>query len=319
VSTPATDCDVAIIGAGPAGLTAGIYAARAGLAALIFESAAPGGQAATTDLVENFPGFPEPVSGFELAEAMRRQAERWGCGFRSAAVAAVEAVPGTAAWKLRTDAGDIAALAVVAASGARARRLGVPGEDKFWGRGVSTCAICDAALYRGKHVVVVGGGDTAVQEAAFLARFAGRITMVHRRERRRAFRATEDRLAAAAGGKVTELLETRVVEILGGDRVTGVRLEAVKGGRQSELPCDGVFVLVGFVPSSDYLPADVLRDEQGYVLADEDMATSVPGIYACGDVRKKSLRQIVVSCGEGAVAAHSEQNYIEKLKGTAYE
>ena len=313
------DCDVAIIGGGPAGLTAGIYAARGGLAAAIIEPGAGGGQVASTDAIENYPGFPGPVSGRDLAENMRRQAERCGCRFSSAAVTAVEAGAAPPAWRLRTDAGDLSALAVIAASGARPRKLGVPGEEKFWGRGVSCCATCDGAFYRGKHVVVVGGGDAAVTEATFLTRFAGHITMIHRRERRRAARANQLRLDSAGQGKLTHRLESRVVEILGGEKVSGVLVEEIRTGRRFEVACEGVFIFVGFDPVSAYLPDEVLRDERGCVITNEDMATSAPGIFACGDLRKKALRQIVVSCGEGAVAAHSAQNYLEKLRGTAYE
>jgi len=315
----AADCDVAVVGAGPAGLTAGLYAARAGLAAVVFESAAPGGQAATTEAIENYPGFPEPVSGQVLAEAMRRQAERHGCRFRSAEVLAVAAAAGAPAWSLRTDGGDCTALAVIAANGARPARLGIPGEERFWGRGVSCCATCDGALFRGKRLAVVGGGDTAVQEAAFLARFAGHITLVHRRKRLRAGSASQKRLAEAAGGKIEYLFEARPVEVLGGERVTGLRVERVATGERLDVPCEGVFVFVGFVPSTAYLPEAVRRDEHGYLLTDEHMATSAPGVFACGDVRRKVLRQIVTACAEGAVAAHSAQEYLDKLRGTSYE
>jgi thioredoxin reductase (NADPH) len=173
-------------------------------------------------------------------------------------------------------------------------------------------------FYRDKEVVVVGGGDTAVKEAAFLTRFASRITLVHRRDRLRANAANRERLAAHAA-KVEYLFGSRVVEIRGDQTVTGVLVEKVDGGERSELACDGVFLFVGYQPSSGYLPAGVARDERGYVLTDEDMATAVPGIYACGDVRRKLLRQVVTACGEGATAAFAAQHHVEKLKGTAYE
>lgn len=320
MGAPASDLDVAVVGGGPGGLTAGIYAARAGLKATVFESAVFGGQAASTDLVENYPGFPEPIAGAELAENMRRQAERCGCGLASSGVSGLERAgdgPG-AGWTLRTDSGPVSALTVVAASGARPARLGVPGEEKFWGRGISCCATCDGAFFRGREVVVVGGGDTAVKEAAFLTRFASHVTLVHRRDRLRAGHANRERLAAA-GGKVTLRLESRVVGILGGEKVSGVRLEHVRTGERAELACEGVFLFVGFLPNSDWLPPEVKRNERGYVLTDEDMATSAPGVFACGDVRSKPFRQIVTACGEGALAAHSAQDHIERLRGTAYE
>jgi len=316
---PSVDSDVAIVGAGPAGLTAGLYAARAGLAAMVFESGAGGGQAASTDMIENYPGFPEPVSGFALADAMRTQAERHGCRFQNAEVLAVAAAAASPAWALRTDAGISTALAVIAAHGARPARLGIPGEDRFWGRGVSCCATCDGAFYRGKRIVVVGGGDTAAQEATFLTRFASHITLVHRRVRLRATHASQKRLAEEGRGKIEYLFKARPVEILGTNKVEGLRIEKLATGEQLTLPCEGVFVFVGFVAASGYLPTGVARDEHGYILTDEHMAVGVPGIFACGDVRKKVLRQIVTACAEGAIAAHSAQEYIDKLRGTSYE
>jgi thioredoxin reductase (NADPH) len=315
---PETDCDVAIIGAGPAGLTAGIYAARAGLKAVVLERVSPGGQLATTDVVENYPGIREPIGGFELADAMRAQAEGFGCELRSEEVQGIDVAADSPLRIVKTAAGEVRALGIVVASGARPRRLGVPGEDRFWGRGVSCCATCDGMFYRGKKVVVVGGGDTAVKEAAFLTRFATHISLVHRRDRLRATEANRQRLAEH-GDQISYLLESKVVEILGDETVSGVRLRALKSGEEHELACDGVFLFVGYDPSSDYLPAGVERDERGYVLTDENMATGVEGIFACGDVRKKLLRQVVTACGEGATAAFAAQHYIEKLKGTAYE
>ncbi len=313
------DCDVAVVGAGPAGLTAGLYAARAGLSTVIFESGTGGGQAASTDVIENYPGFPEPVSGFALADAMRRQAERHGCRFRNAEVIALTSSTGAPAWELRTDEGTSTALAVIAANGAKPARLGIPGEDRFWGRGVSCCATCDGAFYRGKRIAVIGGGDTAVQEAAFLTRFASHITMVHRRSRLRATHVVQKRLTEEGRGKLDYLLEARPVEILGDDKVRGLRVEKLPTGEKVDVPCEGIFVFVGFAPSSAYLPQAVGRDERGYILTDEHMATAAPGVFACGDVRKKVLRQIVTACAEGAVAAHSAQNYIDRLRGTSYE
>ncbi len=315
---PKTDLDITIVGGGPAGLTAGIYAARAGLSVAIFERGAVGGQAAITDAVENYPGVTGEVSGFDLAAAMRSQAESFGCAFRSEEVTAVEAPDDSQVLEVVSAAGRTSALAVIAASGANPRRLDVPGEDRFWGRGISSCATCDGMFYRGKRVVVVGGGDTAVKEATFLTRFAERISLVHRRDRLRATKANQDRLAAH-GEKVEYLLGSRVVEIHGEQAVSGVLLEDVESGKRRELACDGVFLFVGYVPVSGYLPDGVGRDERGYVLTDENMATSVPGIYACGDVRKKLLRQIVTACGEGATAAFAAQHRVEEIKGTAYE
>jgi len=315
---PAADSDIAVVGAGPAGLTAGIYAARAGLRTAILEGRAPGGQLAATDVIENFPGLPAAVGGAELSERMREQAERFGCTLRSAEVTAVRAAGPGQGFAVEAGPESLSARAVIAASGARPRRLGVPGEERFWGRGVSCCATCDGMFYRGKEVVVVGGGDTAVKEAVFLTRFASRLTLVHRRERLRADRANQERLAAHSG-KVTCALGQRVVAILGEEKLRGVVLEAVEGGARRELACEGVFLFVGFDPNSAWLPAGVERDARGYVITDQDMTTAVPGLFACGDVRRRLLRQVVTACGEGATAAHAAQGYLERLSGTSYD
>lgn len=314
---PQADSDVIVVGAGPAGLTAGIYAARAGLSVTIMEQRAAGGQMAATDVVENYPGCDEPVGGFDLGERMRRQAERFGCALREAAVTALEPASDSPLVGVVTAGERLSALAVIAASGAVPRRLGVPGEERFWGRGVSCCATCDGMFYRGKRVVVVGGGNTAVKEAVFLTRFARHITLVHRRDRLRAAHADQERLAAHSA-KVEYLFSHRVTEILGGERVEGVRVEAPGGGGTRELACDGVFLFVGYEPSASYLPEAVQRDGHGYVVTDEEMRTSVPGILACGDVRRQPLRQIVTACAGGAVAAFSAQHRIDDIRGTAY-
>jgi len=314
--TSETDIDIAVIGAGPAGLTAGIYAARAGLEVAVFEAQFAGGQMATTDLVENLPGLADAIGGMELADRMRAQAERFGARIETAEVTAL-AREGEA-WKLATSAGEIRTLAVIVATGAKPRRLGVAGEDRFWGRGVSCCATCDGAFYKGKEVVVVGGGDAAVKEAHFLTRFASKITLVHRRDRLRATQALQDELAEH-GDQIEMAWKTVVEEILGEEKVTGVRLRDLASGETRELACDGVFVFVGFEPQTAFLPAEVERDQRGYVLTNESMETDVPGLYACGDARKKLLRQIVTACGEGATAAFAAGHYVERLKGTAYE
>ena len=313
-----TDCDIAVIGAGPAGLTAAIYAARAGLRVTVFEARAPGGQAAATDIVENYPGLDGPIGGFELADRMRKQAEGFGARLESAEVISIEAPDDSPVRTVKTGAGSVTALAVIAASGAYPKRLGVPGEEKFWGRGVSCCATCDGMFYRGKKVVVVGGGDTAVKEAVFLTRFASDIVMVHRRDRLRASEANQKRLAGHSE-KVSYMLQSRLLEIRGDETVSGVLVENVATGEQQELTCDGVFLFVGYVPSSGCLPEGVERSKLGYVVTDDEMRTAVEGVFACGDVRRKLLRQIVTACGEGATAAFAAQHHVESLKGTAYE
>lgn len=311
------DYDIAIIGAGPAGLTAGIYTARADLSTVIIEALTPGGQVAVTDTVENYPGFPDPVVGFELAQKMQAQAARWGAELKTGKVTSIERDEPNRCWKLRLDGSAISALAVIVATGGTPRRLGIPGEEEFWGHGVSCCATCDGPLYRDKRVVVVGGGDTAVQEAHFLTRFVRKLFLVHRRDRLRANQTLQEQLLAD-GDKVELVWNAVPTEIQGKDRVEAVAVKNVKDESTRNIPCDGVFIFIGFTPNSDFLRGTVEMDEQGYVLTDEQMASSAPGVFACGDVRKNSPRQIVVACGEGAAAAIAAQHYVEELKGTAY-
>ncbi len=310
--------DLAIIGSGPGGLSAGIYGARAGLKTVILERLTSGGQVITTDVVENYPGFVDPISGYELVERMTGQAAKFGVETRSVEVTGIN-VPLEEDYKILS-LGDesLSTLSVIIAAGAEHRRLGVPGEDRFWGRGVSCCATCDGMFYRDKHVVVVGGGDTAVKEALFLTRFASKITLTHRRDRLRATKILQDRILAMSD-KIEFAWKSVVKEIMGDDKVEAVRLGSVDDGAERILECDGVFVFVGFVPNTEFLHGSVELDERGYVITDDDMATSVPGVFACGDARKKLFRQIVTACGEGATAAYAAQIYVEEVKGMAYE
>jgi thioredoxin reductase (NADPH) len=310
--------DLAVIGGGPAGLSAGIYGARAGLSTVILERLSPGGQVMTTDIVENYPGFTEPIGGYELAEKMLEQATKFGVEIRSGEVTGIDLSPGDDQKLLSLGDESLSALAVIIATGAHHRRLGIPGEERFWGRGVSCCATCDGMFYRDRRVVVVGGGDTAVKEAIFLTRFASEITLVHRRDRLRATKILQDRILAL-GDKVKFVWKTVVKEILGEDLVQAVRLQSVDDGEESVLECDGVFIFVGFTPNTEFLRGFVELDERGYVITDDNMAGSIPGVFACGDARKKLLRQIVTACGEGATAAYAAQMYVEDIKGTAYE
>ena len=303
------DCDAAVIGAGPAGLTAGMYLARAGLRAVVVEKLAPGGQAATTDVVENYPGFDEPVGGFDLAEAMRRQAEKFGAEIRTGEATGIERA-GDGEMVVRLADGELRCRAVVVATGARHRRLGIPGEEKFWGRGISCCATCDGMFYKGRRVAVVGGGDTAIKEAAFLTRFASEITVVHRRDRLRAAKALQDRIFSF-GDQVGFAWDAVAEEVVGDEHVEGLRVRNVKTGQTRVIECEGVFMFVGFTPNTDFLRGAVDLDEKGYVLTDEEMAASVAGVYAAGDCRKRPFRQIVTACGEGAVAAHAIEEALE--------
>lgn len=311
--------DLAIIGGGPAGLTAGIYGARAGLSTVILEKLSPGGQVVTTDILENYPGFTEPIGGYELVDRMVEQATKFGVKIQNSEVNGIEIVEGKDYKFLSlADGNKLSAIGIIIATGANHKHLDVPGEDRFWGRGVSCCATCDGMFYKGKRVVVVGGGDTAVKESLFLTRFASHITLVHRRDRLRATKVLQDRILNMKD-KIDFAWKTVIKEIMGDTNVEAVRLASVDTGEERILECDGVFVFVGFVPSTEFLKGIVEMDEKGYIITDDNMATSVQGIFACGDARKKLLRQIITACGEGATAAFAAQHYIENIKGSAYE
>ncbi|MDQ7821518.1 MAG: thioredoxin-disulfide reductase [Candidatus Eremiobacteraeota bacterium] len=307
--------EVIIAGAGPAGLTAALYAARAGLRALVLEKKYPGGQMALTDLVENYPGFPEGIGGWDLTEVMQKQAEKFGVTIVTDTVTGFEKADGTL-HLIKTEGGSYRAPAVIIATGASYRKLGVPGEDQFYGRGVSQCATCDGALYKGKKVLVVGGGDTAVQEALFLTKFCSHIDIIHRRDRFRAVKALSDKLLNEKE-KVTVHFNTILRAIEGEKIVERAVVADVTSGKETIIPLDGVFVFIGLEPVSCYIRDYLALDERGYVVTDEEMRTSRDGVFACGDVRHKTLRQIITACGEGAIAAFSAQHYIESLEGMA--
>ena len=311
--------DVVIVGAGPAGLTAGIYAGRAGLSVAILERQYPGGQAFVTDLIENYPGFPDGISGYELAERMRNQAEAFGVQIvTDNEVLGIEEDRASDHKLVQASSGlKISALAVIIATGATYRKLGVPGEDRFWGKGISSCATCDAALYRDKHVIVVGGGDAAIQEALFLAKFVGKLTLVHRRDRLRAAKVLQDRIFELAP-KVQFLWNSVLTAISGRELVESVSVENRQTGETEVIGCDGVFIFVGFVPNSSFVSSYVDMDESGRIITGENMATSVTGVFACGDVRKGALRQVVSACGEGAAAAVAAEHYVDEKKGDTY-
>lgn len=302
--------DVVIIGGGPAGLTAGIYAARARLKAVLVEKGFPGGQVPTADLIENFPGFPEGIGGMALAELFASQARKAGLETLTAEAAQLTVEKGE--FRIIIDTGDtLSTRSLIMATGARWNVLDVPGEEALRGRGVSYCATCDGPLFKGKEVVVVGGGDTAVGDALFLAKFAKKVTIVHRRDKLRAAKVLQER--ALANERIRICWNSLVTKIDGRSKVESVVLKDVAGHAESTLTCDGVFVLIGVKPNSAIVKGIVDTDEAGAISTDGDMHTSRRGIFACGDVRKKALRQIVTACGEGAAAAFSAQHYIESL------
>ncbi len=310
--------DVVIIGGGPAGLTAGMYAARADLRTLAITGDSTVSQVTITDLIENYPGIPDGINGFDLAERLKTQAVQFGLKTASGDVTAVTAKQwgGKDGWEVAAGAMRYGALAVVIATGANWRRLGVPGEERFIGKGVSFCATCDGPFYRNRDVAVVGGGDTAIQEAIYLTRFAKKVTVIHRRDRLRATAILQKR--ALENPKIAFVWNS-VVESIGGlDLVQWVRLKDVKTGATRELSADGVFIFVGLTPNTAAFRGLVALDKGGYVTVDANMQTSVPGIFACGDCTAKRLRQVVTACGDGATAAFSAQLYCEDLKGEAY-
>lgn len=298
--------DVIVLGAGPAGLTAALYCARAKLSTLLVEKGSSGGQMLTTDEIENYPGFPEGISGAALAKHMEQQALRFGA-VRLAATAQTLDIRG----KLRvvgTNRGDFAAKVVIIASGAVPRPLGCPGEKQLRGRGVSYCAVCDAAFYEECRVAVVGGGDAAVEEALYLTRFATEVLLIHRRDTLRATKVVQER--ALANPKLTILWDTVVEEITGGDMVQAVRLRNLKTGQVRDENVDGIFVYVGHDPCHAFCEGSDCIGTQRYIKTDEDMCVGVPGIYAVGDVREKKLRQVVTAAADGAIAATHAEKYI---------
>lgn len=296
--------ELIIIGGGPAGLAAGIYAARDGLDCLLFEKNAQGGQLALTSEIANYPGFATPISGHELAGRMREHAARFGLAAHAETVTALE-VEGNA-FLVATDKRRCRSRAVIVAAGSSYRTLGVPGEERLMGRGVSYCGSCDGPLFRGGSLVVVGGGDTALEEALFLTRFAARIRLVHRRSELRAKRYLQK--LAHGHPKMEFALGTVIREIRGQERVTGVVIEDVQNGGIFELACDGVFVFVGAQPNTGFLQGCCACDGKGYVVTGCDMRTSVRGVFAAGDVRAGSVRQIASAVGDGVTALiHAEQ------------
>ncbi len=305
----AWDYDVIIIGGGPAGLTAGLYAGRARLKALMVEKLIHGGQMMTTDLVENYPGFPEGISGPELSDRMRRQAERFGLEIKTGEVTEIR--PRQPVHTVVLEDGELTAPALIIATGARYKHLGVPGEEELTGRGVSFCATCDGALYRDQEIALVGGGDTALTEAIFLTRFVKKIHLIHRRDAFRGAKYLQEQVLALE--KVQVHWNSVVEAFLGESALEAVRLKNVQTGEVSDLPVSGCFVAIGITPNTGFLKNLLPLDEWGFLFTDPDMATQIPGIFAAGDVRSKNLWQIATAVGDGAIAANSVENYLHTL------
>ncbi len=306
-----TGFDIVIIGGGPAGLSAGLYAARAALKTLLLEKAMPGGNAATTDRIENYPGFPEGIPGPELVMKMDEQARKFGLQVTFAEVRAVSQLP-AGDFRINTDTGEIAARSVIIATGTRSRSLGVPGEDSFRGRGVSYCATCDGAFFQGEKVAVVGGGDAALQEGIFLTRFAPKVYLIHRRHELRATPVLQTRAASQPG--LEFILDSVVTEILGSNQVEAVKIKNLPTGEEKAVAVNGVFVYIGKEPGTEVFKGLIDLDGSGYIITDSRMQTSREGIFAAGDVRQTPLRQVVTAVADGAVAAVSAGEYLTGKK-----
>ncbi len=311
--------DVIILGSGPAGYTAALYTSRAFLKTLVLTGIAPGGQLTTTTDVDNFPGFPGGIQGPALMMEMKKQAERFGTNVASDVISNIQILPISNTTNkpinkfiVQGQKESYEGRSVIVATGAQAQYLGLPSEQKFMGKGVSACATCDGFFFRGKEVIVVGGGDTAMEEATFLTTFATKVTIIHRRSEFRASAIMLDR--ARKNPKISFLTDKTVEEILGGSVVTGVRLKDGKSGRVEEVKTDGVFLAIGHTPSTEFLKGVVELDEKGYVVVKET-ATSVPGIFAAGDCVDHRYRQAIVAAGQGCMAAMDAQKWLSEQHG----
>ncbi len=299
--------DVMIIGGGGAGLTAALYASRANLSTILFERLVPGGQIASTDLVENYPGFPEGILGPEIAQKMEAQAVRYGAFVSHEEV--INLSRGGSIFEAASAEVIFSARSVILTMGASYRTLGVPKEKELTGKGVSYCATCDGAFFKGKKVIAVGGGDSALQEGIFLTRFAEHVSIIHRRDALRASPILQER--AKINPKMNFLWNTVVDKIEGKEKVTSVLLRNVKTGETRKFPTDGVFVFIGHNPNSSLVKDFVMLDKEGYVVTDAVYAASVPGVFAAGEVREGAVRQLVAACGEGCAAALAAQAYLD--------
>lgn len=298
--------DLLIIGAGPAGMTAAIYAARFKLKTRILEKFSYGGQILLSPSIENYPGFPEGVSTFELMERFKKQVEDLGLEIESRDVLSLVSKEGN--FSIKTDSGDFDARAVIIASGAASKRLGVKGEDRFIGKGVSYCGTCDGPLFKQKDIVVVGGGDRALEDAIFLTSYANNVYLLHRRDEFRASGILVDK--AKSNPKIKIILNTVLEEIIGLESVNGVRIKNVQTNEVSEIMCQGVFIFVGIIPNTKFASGFVELCPENFIIINQQMQTSKEGVFACGDCARKSLYQVVSACGEGAIAADSVHKYL---------
>ncbi len=304
--------DVLIVGGGPAGFAAALYCARAGLSAVVLEGTSPGGQMSTTDCIENYPGLEAPLGGLDLALRMKEEAERFGASFAFARVTALDL---TGPQKLaQTTAGPFAGSALILATGADPRPLGVPEEDALRGRGLSYCATCDGMFFKGKTVAVVGGGDSAAAEAILLARLCKQVYLIHRRDTLRCDRSYLPALEKAEN--LEFVWNAQVTRLLHETLITGVEVTDRTDGSSRVIPCDGVFVAIGRTPATELVQGVLEMDEGGWLLVDESTRTSIPGVFAAGDLRRKPLRQVITAASDGAVAARAAEEYLSGLNAS---
>ena len=301
--------DMIIVGGGPGGYTAALYGARAGLDTLILEKLSAGGQMALTDQIDNYPGFEDGIDGFSLGEKMLRGAERFGAQTKMAEVRAVRL--SGAVKEIETAVGTLYGRTVILATGATPRALGVAGEKELIGKGISYCASCDGMFYRGKTVVIVGGGNTAAADAILLSRICEKVFVVHRRDTLRATKIYHEPLMKAEN--ISFCWNSTVSELLHEDKLTGVKVRNIHTGEETEIPCDGLFVCIGREPASELVKGQLELDGAGYIVADESTRTSLPGVYAVGDVRTKAFRQVVTAVGDGATAAYYADEYLTQI------
>lgn len=296
--------DLVIIGGGPAGLTAALYAGRSRLDTLLIEKLAIGGLILMSESIENFPGFPGGIPTHELMARMETQVKELGVKIESEEVLDLDC----AGKVINTATGSHQAGAIIIASGSRPRKLNVPGEQQYTGRGVSYCATCDAPFFKGKRVVIVGGGNAVAEEAIYLSRFASNVSVIHRRQDLRASMILQERMQQ--NNKINFILNSIVTQIKGSNKVESVAVKDLLSGQENDFACDGVFIYIGYEPETIFLKNKLQMDEAGFILTDENMATSASGVFACGDCRKKGFYQVINACGDGAVAADSAYKFI---------
>ncbi|MFN4216875.1 MAG: thioredoxin-disulfide reductase [Brevinematales bacterium] len=303
--------DVIIVGSGPAGMTAAIYTGRSLLKTLVLEKIGSGGQAALTELIENYPGFPQGINGYELSQRMEEQAKNFKASFEYADVQKITR-DNEGLFHVYTESREFLSKTVIVATGASPKKLGIPNEEKFIGRGISFCATCDAAFYKDKIVAVIGGGDSAVEEGMFLTKFAKKVYLIHRRDQLRAAKIVQERAFKTPGMEF--IWNTIVEEVKGENFLEAIKLKNIKTGETSYLDVNGMFLYIGLYPNTSFLE-EVKCDEQGYILTDEMMRTNIPGLFAAGDCRHTTLRQVITAASDGAIAAYAVEKYLEETKG----